>query len=227
MAQSVFRYEEEMENGHWDAAETRAREALEASDDSDGWLKRLAVACLAQGRFSEGLQALDRAACLPTSSIESLLMGSVVLADLGFYPEATLRYEAALTLQHEKNQGPEAELWKMHLQLAKSYASLVDFQSAYEQWQCALKIEENAEVLFYGAELFFQQKEWAKSLEHLEKARKLAPQEPRFQVWAAQCHLAMGQTERAKEALLRAEAFEDSSGAGQMLRRSVFPAPGV
>ena len=229
----------------WDEAQRVAQSRLHEGGPSEGWLLRHAMCCMAQGRFAEALQSFDAAVCEAPASVESLLAGSVVLADLGFYDEAAKRYEAAMAvakqavMKAEAGKGPSAvitaathvsgsvaSLEKGHLTLARTYLDASDTRSAQEQVERALGLHESPDARRLLASIHVRMGEPARALVELERARQLVPHDPRAHVEAALCYLALGREPEAKDALVRAETLGDPSMTGDVLRRS-FLSPRV
>lgn len=206
--------------GQWDQAERLAAGALERAGDAEGWLMRHALCCIASGRFADGLQSLDRAVCVEPRSLESLLAGSVVLADLGFYDEASKRYEAAVALRKENAAGPEAALERKLRELARAYLDAGKPEAALEEARKAVGVLETGESHALCARILMALGRHDDALGALEKARRAAPHLASLQVTAAVCHVALRREKEAREALRRAEELQDSSRAGHVLRRA-------
>jgi len=209
--------------GSWEQASLVAAEHLQNGQRGEGetWLVRHALCCMAQGRFAEALQSLDQAVCVAPRSLESLLAGCVVLADLGFYEEASKRYDAALTLARETGAGPKAGLEKKHRELSASYAEAGDVAGAIEQARKALALHEGAEGRLLLAGLLLRNDDARQALEELERARRLAPQSSSTHVLASLCYLKLGREGEAREALVRAETLKDVSATGIVLREAL------
>ena len=209
--------------GSWEQAERLAAMRLHEEGDTEEWLVRHALCCMAQGRFAEALQSLDHAVCAWPRSLESLLAGCVVLTDLGFYDEAAKRYDAALAVAAETGAGPAADLETKHRALAEAYAAAGDANGALEQAKMALALSETAEGHLLVAHLLLSRQDPEGALASLEKARRLAPHAPAPHVQAALCYLGLGREAEARESLSRAETLQDRSATGLVLRRALLP----
>ncbi|MCA2961492.1 MAG: tetratricopeptide repeat protein [Silvanigrellales bacterium] len=211
--------------GQWEQAESMAAARLRLEGDSESWLARHALCCMAQGRFAEALQGFDAAVCAEPTSVEALLAGCVVLADLGFYDEAAKRHEAALVLGKEQASGKLQSLEKEHRALARACLDAADLRGAQESIEKALNLRETSEGHRLASTVQVRQGRPDKALLALERARQLAPHDARVHVEAALCYLTVGRDKEARDALVRAETLGDTSATGHCLRLA-FLAPG-
>jgi tetratricopeptide (TPR) repeat protein len=209
-------------NGQWEQAESLALASLGTLGDSEGWLVRHALCCIALGRFAEALQSLDRAVCVEPRSLEALLTGSVVLADLGFYEEASKRFEAAVALARDEGMGPWSELDRKHRELALAHLRAGDVRGALALATNAVSLRDSAAGRTLLAAILLRSGEPAGALEELERARRLDPHDSHLQVLASVCFLQLGREGEARDALVRAETLQDRSRAGHVLRRAIL-----
>jgi tetratricopeptide (TPR) repeat protein len=237
-------------SGQWEQAEALAAARLRDEGESEEWLSRHALSCMAQGRFAEALQSLDRAACVNPASPEALLAGCVVLADLGFYDEAAKRDEAARALSREEGAvvgsvtrnasspgwssipasrslpGATVALELAHRELALTYLDAHDAARAQEQIERALELRETPDGRRILARVHVRQGDPARALVELERARQSAPHDPSAHVDAALCYVALGRENEARDALVRAETLGDASRTGAVLRRALLAPEG-
>lgn len=229
-ARSTAQFQSLCATGQWEQAESLAASHLRREGDSERWLAHHALCCMAQGRFAEALQSFDAAVCAEPTSVEALLAGCVVLADLGFYSEAAKRHEAARMLASPSTAGLAAlakrqALEKEHCELAKTCLSAGDVRGAQESIEKALSLRETAEGHRLASVVHVRLGRPERALLELERARQLAPQDPQVHVDAALCYLLAGRESEARDALVRAETLGDTSATGDCLRRA-FLSPG-
>ncbi len=221
-------------SGNYEQAERLGNNQLALLGESSLWLNEMGSLFLALGRFAEALLHFDRAAAADSNNIEAILNGAIVLADLGFYDDAAVRFHAARAVEGRvEGDSPAAEipllkgktttrtLAEKVLEIAKIYRQLGDNARAEEELRKSISIQETAEAQMEIARILIESGEADKALDALENARRIDPMKPEIHILAAQCHLIKDQRGDALDSLGRADLLDDHSRAGAILRRAV------
>jgi tetratricopeptide (TPR) repeat protein len=227
--------------GDLEHAERLATNQLALLGESSKWLNNLGLVYLAQGRMAEALQHFDRAVAADEGFLEPLLNGAIILADLGYYNEAAVRYESAQQLQSKGTGYAQRDPAAMPLFAAKSTVETVgerllelahihrqtgDRDGAMAELKRAIQHASLPAAHIELATLYLEQEECEAALDHLEQARRLDPQNPEIHIISAQCHLLKNRVKEAQDSLARAELLNDRSRTGAALRRSLRDAGG-
>ena len=220
--------------GDYEQAERLANNQLALEGESSYWLNEMGILLLAQGRLAESLLHLDRAAAANAHNIEAILNGAIVLADLGFYDESQTRFEAARSMEAGTEgdaTAPETPLSagiataevlaEKLVELSRLFQSIGHLEKAKEELFRSISIRDNASARLDLARLALKAGNAEKSLEELEIARKLAPENPEVHVVAALCHVERGRREEALDALSKAEYLDDRSRISAILRHTI------
>ncbi len=93
MQEQAQEFRKALSRGEFDIAERIAARNLETGENRSMWLNEMGLLLVAQSRFAEGLQSFDKSVvCRAEPSVEAVLNGIIILADLGFYDEAASRF---------------------------------------------------------------------------------------------------------------------------------------
>lgn len=229
-------------SGDFESAEQLVVESLADHPDDARWLNRLGLLYMAQGQFSDALAAFDRSVCADPHFLEPLLNGAIVLSDLGFYDEATARFDAARTLDASTpsqagamgTQGaPTPPLGQRpntmgiavaraaadkYLQLSDSLLDLGVNERAQEAAEEACRYYDDARGRLQLARTFLAQQQVDKAILEIENARRHDPRFVELHVFNALLHLVRNDRTKALDALTRAEMLADTTALGQVLR---------
>jgi tetratricopeptide (TPR) repeat protein len=221
-------------SGDYEQAERLATNQLALLGESSLWLNEMGILLVSQGRLAEALLHFDRSAAADSSNLEAILNGAIVLADLGFYEEASIRFDTARTIesQSEGDRPPNAKplvqgkttsltLAEKALETAKIYRQLKDLASSEEGVRKSLSISETPEAYVELARIFIEQNSPEKAQEALNNAQRLSPSASEAFVLAAQCYLSRNLRKEALDALAKAELLGDNSRTASVLRRAL------
>jgi tetratricopeptide (TPR) repeat protein len=228
-------------SGDLEHAERLATNQLALLGESSRWLNNLGLVYLAQGRMAEALQHFDRAVAADEQFLEPLLNGAIILADLGYYDEAAVRYESAQQLQAKgtgySQRDPSSmplfaaqsivrTVGERYLEIARIHRETGDREAAMTELKRAIQHAALPSAHLELAALYLEQEDSESALDHLEEARRLDPQNPEIHIVSAQCHLLKNRVKEAQDSLARAELLNDRSRTGAALRRSLREAGG-
>ncbi|NBX17396.1 MAG: tetratricopeptide repeat protein [Proteobacteria bacterium] len=229
-------------SGDFENAEQLVVEALADRPDDACWLNRLGLLYMAQGQYSDALAAFDRAVCADPHFLEPLLNGAIVLSDLGFYDEATSRFDAARILDNSTPSqagsmgaqgGPTPPVGQRPAQLgvavsrtaAEKYLELSDSllslglnARAQEAAEEACRYYDHARGRLQLARTFLAQQMMDKAVLEIENARRHDSRFVELHVFTALLHLVRNDRNKALDALTRAEMLADTTALGQVLR---------
>ncbi len=229
-------------SGDFESAEQLVVEALADRPDDARWLNRLGLLYMAQGQYSDALAAFDRAVCADPHFLEPLLNGAIVLSDLGFYDDATSRFDAARILDASTPSqagslgtqgGPTPPLGQLPAQLgiavaraaAEKYLSLSDSLldlgltgRAQEAAEEACRYYDHARGRLQLARTYLAQQMLDKAILEIENARRHDSRFVELHVFTALLHLCRDDRTKALDALTRAEMLADTTALGQVLR---------
>lgn len=229
-------------SGDFEGAEQLVVESLADCPDDARWLNRLGLLYMAQGQYSDALAAFDRSVCADPHFLEPLLNGAIVLSDLGFYDEATVRFDAARVLDsstpsqagsmgaHGAPTPPLGQLpvqlgvavgraaAEKYLELSHSLLELGLLQRAQEAAEEACRYYDHARGRLQLARTFLAQQMVDKAILEIENARRHDPRFVDLHVFNALLHLVRDDRSAALDALTRAEMLADTTALGQVLR---------
>lgn len=221
-------------SGDYEQAERLATNQLALLGESSLWLNEMGILLVSQGRLAEALLHFDRSAAADNSNLEAILNGAIVLADLGFYEEASVRFDAARAIEShaEDGQPPTAKplvqgkttsltLAEKALESAKIYRQLKDLAASEEGVRKSISISETSAAYTELARIFIEQDNHEKALEALNNAQRLDPSASEPLVLAAQCYLSRDLRKEALDALTKAELLGDNSRTASVLRRAL------
>lgn len=230
--------------GDFESAEQLVVEALADTPDDARWLNRLGLTYMAQGQFSDALAAFDRAACTDPHFLEPLLNSAIVLSDLGYYDEASRRYDAARTLDRSHPSQAAAmgrqgitpvssaienvpdqlglaagrAAAEKYLDLSHSLIELGLVKRAQEAAEEACRFYDHARGRLQLARTFLEQQMVDRALLEIENARLHDPRFVELHVFSALLHFVRDEQQRGLDALTRAEMLADTTALGQVLR---------
>jgi tetratricopeptide (TPR) repeat protein len=231
-------------SGDFDGAEQLIVEALAERPDDAGWLNQLGLLYFAQGQYADALAAFDRAICADPHYIEPLLNGAIVLSDLGYYDEATQRFEAARFLDHStpsqagalgvstQVRPPVGHLpaslglavgraaADKYLELSDTLMDLSLYARAQEAAEEACRHYDSATSRLQLARIYLSQLQPDRALLEIENARRHDPRFVELHVFSAHMHLLKNDRAQALDALTQAEMLADTTALGQVLRRA-------
>jgi tetratricopeptide (TPR) repeat protein len=220
--------------GDYDQAERLATNQLALEGESSYWLNEMGLLLLVQGRLPEALLHFDRAAAADSLNAEALLNGAVMLADLGFYDESQLRFEAVRAIENSTGKSfstadipmsAGASTGRMlaakHTEMGRLFNSTGNQQKATEEFTRSISLRDNSESHIELARIALKNRMPEETLQELEAARMLDQSNPEVHVIAAQCHLANNRTSEAMAALSQAELLDDRSRTGSILRHTI------
>lgn len=220
--------------GDYDQAERLATNQLALEGESSYWLNEMGLLLLVQGRFPEALLHFDRAAAADSLNAEALLNGAVMLADLGFYDESQLRFEAVRAIENSAIEPQTTEdtplsagastsrmLATKRTELGRVFIEAGNQQKATEEFAQSILIRDNPEAHIELARIALKSGMHEKSLKELEAARILDPTNSEVHVIAAQCYFASNRPSDALAELSKAELLDDRSRTGSILRHTI------
>ncbi|MFZ9521537.1 MAG: tetratricopeptide repeat protein [Silvanigrellaceae bacterium] len=229
-------------SGDFEGAEQLVVESLADRPDDAHWLNRLGLLYMAQGQYSDALAAFDRAVCADPHFLEPLLNGAIVLSDLGYYDDATVRFDAARILDASTPsqagsmgaQGaPTPPLGQLpaklgvavgraaaekYLELSDSLMDLGLLGRAQDAAEEACRYYDHARGRLQLARTFLAQQMLDKAILEIENARRHDPRFVELHVFNALLHFVRADRTKALDALTRAEMLADTTALGQVLR---------
>lgn len=229
-------------SGDFENAEQLVVEALADQPDDARWLNRLGLVYMAQGQYSDALAAFDRSVCADPHFLEPLLNGAIVLSDLGFYDEATSRFDAARVLDQSTPsqagamgaQGAPTPPFgqrpahlgvavgrsaaEKYLELSDSLLQLGLPEKAQDAAEEACRYYDHARGRLQLARTYLAQQMTDKALLEIENARRHDPRFVELHVFTALLQLVRNDRHKAMDALTRAEMLADTTALGQVLR---------
>ncbi len=217
-------------SGDYEQAERLATNQLALLGESSLWLNEIGILLVSQGRLAEALLHFDRAAAADNTHLEAILNGAIVLADLGFYEEASVRFDAARAVESQADGGTmplvqgrtiSLTLAEKSLETAKIYRQLKDLKNSEEEVRKSLSLSETSASYIELARIFIDQSIFERAQEALENALRLDPTSSEAFILAAQCYLSQNLPKEALNALSKAEILGDNSKAASVLRRAL------
>lgn len=217
---------------NFELAERIAIQQIQVGGETCHWRNEQGLLMLAQGNLAGALEAFDRAVQLDPQCVEAIINGAIVLSDLGYYDEAAMRMEAALSAddRHPIRGNPEGTsvrtaIARRHLDIAAIHRQTKHYQAAQQELQTAIDLADLWEAHVEMAKLEIELGRPSRALESLDAARTQQPRNPEIHVLAAQAHLTDNNRNEALTALHRAELLDDRSQTGHALRNALGMAP--
>lgn len=158
-------------------------------------------------------------------ALEALLCGSALLAELGYYEAARIRFDAVTRLDRQGAAVKGERSSTARLGLARDLVRWADQARLTEDAEFVREaLEKSISICDTAAARLALARSWLaagspqRALEHLEAGRKLEPANPELQNVAARCYLSLGNAEDAQAAILRSQLLGDHSISGALLR---------
>ncbi len=211
----------------WKEARFLLKQEMAQSGEQARSFHLLGVVLYQEGRFKAGLKNLKQA-CEMESNAEYFLNFSIVLNEMGHYPEGAVFYEKALKLQKQSAfQNWKEEVTRLHIQTAQTYLKQNHREQALKQYLSALELKpEDVLTQLEVARLLWDLKHREKALKHLKEIVSLSPRLTEARLLLArwlfiqkQSPLAIQEWEKilklhpdnkeAKEALLKIQYFTE------------------
>jgi tetratricopeptide (TPR) repeat protein len=92
-----------------EVAQAELEEEIKSEPKESSYWQTRGLVYYRQGLLDKALFCFDQAACLLPSNLEAILNGAIVLADLGFYKEANMRFKTAENLNQKAQSNLEIE----------------------------------------------------------------------------------------------------------------------
>ena len=219
LSASYVEYCSALKSGDTDLAERIVATQL-SHDDSCFWLTAQGELLVLQGRFADALAAFDRAAQKDPHDLAPVLCGAVVLADLGFYDEAKVRFDCAQFLDGEAgSRSLKAQASAHAREAARLWERAGLFRESHDEWTRSQDLDPTFTTTLSQAYLYFKENKTTESQKQLSLiSLKDFQESAATQILRSQHLLMGGHKQEALQALAQAKLLRDVSQCAEVLR---------